>query len=316
MEHFYLHRFGPFVWEFAQGVGIRWYGLCYVLGFLVGYQLCVYLAKRHLTPLKVENVSDFITWAALFGVLLGGRLGYTLLYDFERFCREPLSIVRVWEGGMASHGGILGLVAYTYYYAWKHRVSWTGIGDGLVSVAPPGLFFVRIANFINGELYGRIASVPWAVQFPSELREHPELLEKTPFANFPPDAVTALLREGGPDSAALEEALRTVLPPRYPSQLIEALLEGVVLFVVLWLMRTRLRVPRGVLAGTFFILYALLRIAGEQFRQPEDFNYGMPRGVFLSFFLIVIGVLFFGFALRRPVYEEALSGSVPRNSKP
>ncbi len=316
MEHFYLHRFSPFVWEFAQGVGIRWYGLCYVLGFLVAYQLCVHLARRRLMPLEAEKVSDFITWAALFGVLLGGRLGYTLLYDFERFCREPLSILRVWEGGMASHGGILGLVAYTYYYARRNKLSWTGIGDSLVTVAPPGLFFVRIANFINGELYGRIASVPWAVQFPTEIREHPELLEKTPFVNLAPDAVTALLHKGGPDAAALEQVLRTVLPPRYPSQLIEALLEGVVLFLALWLMRTRVRVPRGVLTGTFFVLYALLRIAGEQFRQPEDFNFGMPRGVFLSFFLIAIGVLFLGFALRRPLYEEALSGGLSPKSRP
>ncbi len=312
MEHYYLHRFGPFVWEFAHGVGIRWYGMCYVLGFLAGYQLYLHLAQRRLTPLMPEQVSDFITWGALFGVLLGGRAGYTLLYDFDRFCREPLSIVRVWEGGMASHGGILGLVAYTYYYAWKHKVSWTGIGDSLVAVAPPGLFFVRIANFINGELYGRIASVPWAVQFPTELKEHPDLLDKTAFANLQPDAVLPLLREGGPDASELEQVLRTVLPPRYPSQLIEALFEGVVLFVILWVMRTKLRLPRGVLTGAFFVLYALLRIAGEQFRQPEDFNFGLPRGVFLSFFLIAIGAAFLIFALRRPIYETGLERATPK----
>ncbi|NBV86105.1 MAG: prolipoprotein diacylglyceryl transferase [Verrucomicrobia bacterium] len=315
MEHFYLHTFSPFVWEFAHGVGVRWYGLCYVLGFLAGHYLYVHLARRRLVPLPPQSVSDFITWGALFGVLLGGRLGYTLLYDFERFCREPLSILRVWEGGMASHGGILGLVVYTYYYARRHKVSWTGIGDGLVTVAPPGLFFVRVANFINGELYGRIASVSWAVQFPSELREHPELLDKTPFANAAPESLVAVLREGGPDAPALEAALRAALPPRYPSQLIEAALEGVVLFVVLWLMRTRLRVPRGVLTGAFFVLYALLRIAGEQFRQPEDFNFGLPRGVFLSFFLIGIGVLFLGFALKKPVYEAAFSAESSRQPK-
>ncbi len=315
MEHFYLHTFSPFVWEFAHGVGVRWYGLCYVLGFLAAYYLYVHLARRRLVPLPPESVSDFITWGALFGVLLGGRLGYTLLYDFDRFCREPLSILRVWEGGMASHGGILGLVAYTYYYAWRHKVSWTGIGDGLVTVAPPGLFFVRIANFINGELYGRIASVPWGVQFPSELREHPELLDKTPFVNASPESLVAVLRERGPDASAIEAALRSVLPPRYPSQLIEAALEGVVLFVVLWLMRTRLRVPRGVLTGTFFVLYALLRIAGEQFRQPEDFNYGLPRGVFLSFFLIGIGALFLIFALKQRVYEAGFSVESPSQPK-
>jgi phosphatidylglycerol:prolipoprotein diacylglycerol transferase len=304
MEHFYLHKLSPFLIEFSRGFGIRWYGLGYVLSFLAAYRLFVHLAERRLAPIKPEAVSDFITWAALFGVLLGGRLGFVLLYDFPKLLEDPMSLFRVWEGGMASHGGILGLVVFTFYYARRHGVSWTGVGDSLVTVAPPGLFLVRMANFINGELYGRVAQVAWAVQFPTELREHPGLLEGTPFAQMPPEGVLDALRKGGASSAELERVLREVLPARHPSQIYEALLEGCVLFLALWMMRTKLRVPRGVLTGTFFVLYAVLRIIGEQFRQPEDFNFGMPRGVFLSFFLIAIGGVFIAAALRRPEYEE------------
>ncbi len=303
MEHFYLHKLSPFLVEFHTGFGIRWYGLAYVLSFMVAYRLFFGLAERRLAPLKPEAVSDFITWAALFGVLLGGRLGFVLLYDFQRLLLDPVSLFRVWEGGMASHGGILGLVAFTFYYAKRHGVSWTGIGDSLVSVAPPGLFLVRMANFINGELYGRVARVSWAVQFPTELRERPELLEGTALGSSSPEAVIELSRRGGEGAAEVDRILREVLPPRHPSQLYEAFLEGVVLFSVLWFLRTRVRVPRGVLTGVFFILYAVLRIVGEQFRQPEDFNFGMPRGVFLSLFLIAIGGVFLAVAFRKPEYE-------------
>jgi phosphatidylglycerol:prolipoprotein diacylglycerol transferase len=130
------------------------------------------------------------------------------------------------------------------------------------------------------------------------------LLEKTAFAQLPPEGALELIRRGGSGAVELERVLREVLPSRHPSQIYEAFLEGVVLFATLWLMRTRFRVPRGVLTGTFFILYALLRILGEQFRQPEDFNFGMPRGVFLSLFLILIGAAFVGAAFRRPSYES------------
>jgi phosphatidylglycerol:prolipoprotein diacylglycerol transferase len=163
---------------------------------------------------------------------------------------------------------------------------------------------VRIANFINGELYGRETSVAWAVQFSTELKESPTLLEATPYANLQPDAVLDQVRTGtGPDLAGLEAALRNVLPPRHPSQLYEALLEGALLFAILWTLKTRLRLPTGVVTGAFFVCYALLRIIGEQFRQPEDFNFGLPRGVFLSFFLIVMGAGFAVWGWRRGDYR-------------
>jgi phosphatidylglycerol:prolipoprotein diacylglycerol transferase len=305
METFYLHRLSPFLVEFGSGsgIGVRWYGLSYVLSFLLANWLLVRLARRGLAPIAQDKVGDFITWAALFGVLLGGRLGFVLLYDLPHLLAEPLSLLRVWEGGMASHGGILGLVFYTLYYARANRLSWTGIGDALVCVAPPGIFLVRLANFINGELYGREARVNWAVQFPTEISESPALLEGTAYANLQPDLLLEQLRsKTGADPAGLEAFLRSVLPPRHPSQIYEALLEGALLFAILWVLRTRFRLPTGVVTGAFFVFYALLRIVGEQFRQPEDFNFGMPRGVFLSLFLVVLGICFAFFGWRRGDY--------------
>lgn len=300
MDAHLLHRLSPFVWEITEGIGLRWYGVAYVAAFILGGKLYQALSVRRLNPMNPAQVGDFIQWAAVFGVMLGGRLGYVLLYDFQRFVSEPLSAIRVWEGGMSSHGGILGLVLFTLYWAKRYRLSWTGIGDSLVVVAPLGLMLVRFANFINGELFGRISQVPWAMQFPTEVREHPELLTGTKLAEMAPELVVRLSRSDD----AVVAILRDVLPLRHPSQLYEAFLEGVVLLVVLWLMRTRMRVPRGVLTGVFFIFYALLRIIGEQFRQPEDFNFGMPRGVFLSLFLILIGLVFLVAALMRPEYED------------
>jgi phosphatidylglycerol:prolipoprotein diacylglycerol transferase len=305
METFYVHRLSPFLVEFGSGsgIGVRWYGLSYVLSFLVGNWLLVRLARKGLAPIAPDKAGDFITWAALFGVLLGGRLGFVLLYDLPHLVAEPLSMLRVWEGGMASHGGILGLVFYTLYYAHAHRLSWTGIGDALVCVAPPGIFLVRLANFINGELYGREARVPWAVQFPTEIGESPALLEGTAYANLPLDVLLEQWRsKPSADPAGLEATLRSVLPPRHPSQIYEALLEGALLFGILWVLRTRFRLPTGVVTGAFFVFYALLRIVGEQFRQPEDFNFGMPRGVFLSLFLVVLGIVFAVSGWRRGDY--------------
>jgi hypothetical protein len=153
------------------------YGLAYVLAFVSSYLLFLWLAKRGFADLPVERVGDFITGAALFGVIIGGRLGYVFFYKPEML-REPLSILRVWEGGMSSHGGMLGLLLFTFYYAHRHKISWMNLGDNLVVTAPIGLFFGRCANFINGELYGRIANLPWAMQFPKELVDHPAEAER------------------------------------------------------------------------------------------------------------------------------------------
>jgi len=177
MFAYYLHNLDPIIFRIYDNVGPRWYGLAYVAAFVSSYFLFLWLSKRGYADLPPQRVSDFITGCALFGVIIGGRLGYVLFYKPEML-REPLSIFRVWEGGMSSHGGMVGLLLFTLYYARRHKISWLNLGDNLVVTAPLGLFFGRCANFINGELYGRIANVPWAMQFPKELLDHPQEAER------------------------------------------------------------------------------------------------------------------------------------------
>src|SRR5213592_2940804 len=172
MFAYYLHNLDPIIFRIYDNVGPRWYGLAYVLAFICGYLVFLWLAKRGYADLPPQRVGDFITGAALFGVIIGGRLGYVFFYNPEML-RAPLSILRVWEGGMSSHGGMIGLLLFTLYYAHRHKISWMNLGDNLGVTAPVGLFFGRCANFINGELYGRITTVPWAIQFQKELLDHP-----------------------------------------------------------------------------------------------------------------------------------------------
>ncbi len=288
MLAYYLHHLDPFIWDFGNGFGLRWYGMAYVLAFVCGFLLYRHLVRRGYSDMREEQVGDFITWGAVFGVMLGGRLGYLLFYVPHEFLRDPLLLFKTLGGGMSSHGGMIGLILFTLYFAWRHKLSWLSIGDNLCVVAPIGLFFGRVANFINGELWGREANVPWAVRFPQEM------------SGLPSRAVIA----GDP---MVRERLSEILPPRHPSQLYEALLEGVVLFLILWGLRRHGRMPRGVLTGLFFVCYAILRIIGEIFRVPDSaWAVGaLSAGQFLSLFLVLIGICFIVTGLRRPVYEPA-----------
>lgn len=302
---FYLHNLDPFIFRVTETFGPRWYGMAYVLAFLAGYLLFGWLAKRGYADLPVAQVGDFITWAALFGVMIGGRLGYVLFYK-PSMLTEPLSILKIWEGGMSSHGGIIGLVLFTLYYSRRHKISWTNLGDNLCVVAPLGLFFGRCANFINGELYGRPATAPWAVQFPKELHENPTLADRALglAQQVDPDlrSVDAVIT-AAQSNPRLEDVLRLVITPRHPSQIYEALVEGLLLFAILWIVRTRTRQPNGVLTGLFLGLYAIFRIIVEQFREPDAPMIGIfTRGQFFSFFLVAIGFAFIVAAVRRPVY--------------
>lgn len=311
---YYVHDLSPFIVRFGERVGLHWYGFAYVLAFVCGYGVIVHLARRGYGPLRAEQVGDFITMAAIFGVMLGGRLGWVLFYGLEQDHTGELWWywpVALWKGGMASHGGILGLVLFTWFYAWRHRYSWPAVGDNLVVAAPLGLFFGRLANFVNGELWGRVVpgaapgeSGPWwAVQFPKELLPGTELFQQAQRAVVAVDPRAAV----DPAAAAYADptvraALGAVLPPRYSSQLIEAALEGVVLFMILWLIRTRTRAPVGTLTGVFMVAYALLRIVGEQFREPDvgiPFTLGLTRGQFLSLFMILLGAGFLAYAAVR-----------------
>ena len=314
MLAYYLHNFDPFIFRLWDNVGPRWYGMAYVLAFLFAYLLLRVLSRRGYLDLPQSALGDFVTWVALFGVMVGGRLGYVLFYQPEML-REPLSILRVWEGGMSSHGGIIGIVIFTLIYSRRHKLPWTNPGDSLCVAAPIGLFLGRCANFINGELYGRVTSVPWAVQFPKELFEAENAAEA--------DRALAACQQVDPSLRSVEsiveavrtspqiaETLRGILSPRHPSQLYEALLEGAVLFIILWVVRTRFRTPNGFITGLFLIVYSVFRIIVENFREPDAPLIGMfTRGQFFSFFLVAIGIGFIIVAKRRPTYPRKLADS-------
>jgi phosphatidylglycerol:prolipoprotein diacylglycerol transferase len=312
MFAYWVHSLDPFAVQFGGGFGVRWYGLAYLAAFAAAFLIYRHLAQRGFSVIPADQVADFITGCAVFGVLVGGRLGYMLFYDFDGLIRNPLTLLRVWEGGMSAHGGILGVVLYTLWYAWRHGVNWPGLGDNLVVGAPLGLFFGRLANFINGELYGRPASVPWAVKFPHEVHELPLAVQREVVASAEqfsggPRGLDQVV-EAAQSSPAWREILGTYLVPRHPSQLYEATLEGLVLFALLWLLRTRVRTANGVVTGAFFVGYALLRSFGEFFRQPDAGYVGwLTRGQFLSVFLVLIGLAFWAAARRRPVYPPALA---------
>jgi phosphatidylglycerol:prolipoprotein diacylglycerol transferase len=341
MLAYYLHDLQPFIFRLWDNVGPRWYGLAYVLAFLCSYFLFSWLAKcgyadlgtvrnqkrldvissiahRRIERMAVSSqVADFITGCALFGVILGGRLGYVLFYKPEML-RDPISILRVWEGGMSSHGGMLGIFFFALFYARRHHLSWRNLGDNLVVTAPIGLFFGRCANFINGELYGRAANFPWAVQFPKELLDNSAAAERAisacakidPSLTTPEAIVAAVHRQ-----PQVKEILRTILTPRHPSQLYEAFFEGIVLFVILWIVRTRTRAPNGLLIGLFFICYAIFRIVVENFREPDaTLIAGFTRGQFLSFFLIAIGIAFIVAAKMKPTFPKRMTNAECRRN--
>jgi len=309
----YVHNLNPIALPIYGGLALRWYGLAYLMGFMAGFLLLRHLAQRGLWVLKPEKVADFIAACALFGVFLGGRLGYIFFYHlpkvgWETLAQDPMLVFRVWEGGMASHGGILGLAIFTWVYAKKQNVSWAGLADGLSVVGPLGLFFGRAANFVNGELYGRVAhDVPWAVKFPQSLLQESEENQAMAWqacTRLDPTLATAQsldpLIAAARSNPKLSETLGEFLPPRHPSQIYEGLLEGLLLFAILWGVRMKFpKAPAGLLTGLFFALYAVFRIFGEQFREPDAAMVGfLTKGQFFSFFMFLFAALFFAHAWR------------------
>ncbi|HJA76472.1 MAG TPA: prolipoprotein diacylglyceryl transferase [Candidatus Desulfovibrio gallistercoris] len=205
---------------------LRWYGLMYLFAFVGGWILGRLRASRPGSGWRAQDVDDLLTFVML-GVILGARLGYVLFYDLAEYIRDPLEIFRVWNGGMSFHGGLLGVVGAFWYFSRTRKKPFLDVADFIAPLVPQGLFFGRLGNFINGELWGKPSDLPWAMIFPS----------------------------GGPW-------------PRHPSQLYEALLEGVALFVVLWLFSARKRRP-GAVAGLFALLYGIFRFAVEFVRVPD-----------------------------------------------
>jgi phosphatidylglycerol:prolipoprotein diacylglycerol transferase len=238
---------------------IRWYALAYISGLLIGAWLVRILVQRTPAVAHPERVSDFLTWATI-GVVLGGRLGYVLFYQPSRFLAHPAEILAVWGGGMSFHGGMLGVAAAILLFCRRNRINVLGFADRIAVAAPIGLFLGRVANFINGELWGREAPewLPWAMVFPGE-------------------------SAGG--------------LPRHPSQLYQAGLEGILLFAVMLLLARSeaIRARFGCLTGAFLCGYALARIVGECFRQPDPFlNFlyaGTTMGQLLSLPMLAAGIL-------------------------
>ncbi|MDP0490247.1 MAG: prolipoprotein diacylglyceryl transferase [Verrucomicrobiota bacterium JB023] len=323
----YVHDLDPVIFS-AGPLAVRWYGLAYLAGFLTGWWLLKKMAERSLYPIAPDKISDFIALCALGGVFLGGRLGYVLFYMLPshegraQIAADPLTIIKVWEGGMASHGGILGICVCAYFYARKNQISWAALGDGLVCVAPLGVFFGRLANFINGELYGHVAKgVAWAVKFPGslfnpacdEFKSQNEAMvsaiqaaEGTTRENLIAAYETGangepLLNAAVRESDAVKDAIEPYLLPRHPSQIYEGLLEGLLLFGVLTFLRFRYpRLPHGLLTGLFFLLYAAGRIFVEQYRVPDSAMVGpLTKGQFYSLFFILIGAAFVFHAWRQ-----------------
>ncbi len=252
----WIHRIHPEVLRFGGTFAIRWYGISYLAAFLLGYFLLRRLLRQGLLPMTTERLQDFLAGICVFGVMLGGRLGYFLFYEISTLWENPLQLLKVWEGGMSSHGGMLGCLAYLLWWARRERADVWVLGDNFVTVVPLGLGLGRLANFINGELWGRAASVPWAMVFPLERPE------------FQPGGAWERYRY---DLGFLRGALdRGWLTPRHPSQLYQAFAEGFVLFGLLWWLRHRAESRRpGRLCAVFFAGYGLARFGMEFFREPD-----------------------------------------------
>lgn len=233
---------------------VHWYGLMYLFGFIGAWLLAYRRARRPDTVIEPKQAEDLIFYGAM-GIVIGGRVGYILFYNFEAWLNDPLLLFRVWEGGMSFHGGLIGTAIAMLLFARKIHKNFFDIVDFVAPFAPLGIFFGRIGNFIGGELYGRATDVPWAIVFPS-------------------------------DPTGL---------PRHPSQLYEALLEGLVLFIVLFWFSSKPR-PRASVIGLFLVLYGTFRFVVEFFREPDahimfDLFGWMTRGQILSLPMIALGLV-------------------------
>ncbi|MBQ7022052.1 MAG: prolipoprotein diacylglyceryl transferase [Akkermansia sp.] len=317
----YIHNLDPVLLAIpGTPLAVRWYGLAYVAGFILGYLVLLQLSKKKLYCVEADKLSDFITWVCILGVLMGGRLGEFFFYwlpehGFSGLVDDPRWVFRVWEGGMASHGGIIGVLLVAVWYARRNNLSLPAVTDGLAIVCTIGLFFGRVANFINGELYGRIcnASHALAMKFPQELFSLP--IEKqiqarvavdhalgAPIENFMLRSNTGAITEGYGDAIlrlcrehpAAGEALGQFLTPRYPSQLFEAAGEGLILFAILITLRLTWRnAPAGIFSALFCFLYSAARITCECFKEPDaNVWYGITQGQALSFVIIALGFAF------------------------
>ncbi len=261
---------------------LRWYSLAYLAGIFIGYWYLLKLLKQPGAPMARRHADDLVFYAAL-GIILGGRIGYVLFYNLSYYLQNPIDILKLWDGGMSFHGGVIGTTLGILYLARKEKLPWLRIHDYVACCVPFGLLFGRLANFVNHELWGAPANVPWAVRFP--------------------------------EIAATRE---TILgPPRHPTQLYEAGLEGLVLFAILWWMfwKTDARYQPGKLVGAFILFYGLFRFAVEFVREPDAqlagfaASTGLHMGQWLSLPMIAGGLYLMITAAGRRVRVEPTLGT-------
>lgn len=335
----WVHNLDPFLIQFSESLGIRWYGLAYMFGFISGALIMIFLAKRGRHTLPAEQVTDFITYVVL-GTMIGGRLGYALFYSHDLLTdfstKFPFwGVLAVWEGGMASHGGIMGIMVASALYAKRHKQNWLHLGDLTTLGGAIGIFCGRLANFINGELAGRVVNsdVPWAVKFPTDLYrwtnyERPRLaglVDVVKELGVAPetwnqwlgqystnaqaryqvseiiDRIIAAVQNG---NASIATKLQPLLDARHPSQLYEAALEGLLVFLVCFFAWRKPQKP-GVVGAIFLTTYAIVRIIGEQFRMPDAHigfqMFGLTRGQILSIVMLLGSIVFLWWVSRRKV---------------
>lgn len=244
---------GPFDFPWIGTIGplsIHWYGITYLIGFACYYLLGQYRLKNHPSTWNSEQLSDFLFYGAI-GIIAGGRLGWVIFYNDTSLLQDPLLPLRVWDGGMSFHGGLMGVILAMVYFKNKSKKSFYEISDFIVPLVPTGIFSVRIGNFLNGELWGRVTDKPWGMIFPDSL---PYNLQPI---NVTADSWQKLYQEGQLDVFA-----------RHPSTLYEAFGEGLITFIVVWLVANRAKM-RGTVSAVFLLSYGTARFVVEFFREPD-----------------------------------------------
>jgi len=260
---------------------LRWYSLAYLAGIFIGYWYLLRLIREPGSPMARRHADDLVFYSAL-GIILGGRIGYVLFYNLSYYLQHPLDILKLWDGGMSFHGGMLGTVLGILYLSHKEKLNWLRVHDYVACCVPFGLFFGRLANFVNHELWGAPTNVPWAVRFP--------------------EVIQGILVTG---------------PPRHPSQLYEAILEGIILFVILcWMFwKTQARYEPGKLVGTFIFFYGIFRFLVEFVREPDAQLVGFAQatglhmGQWLSLPMIILGAWLMWTAKGRRQRVEPIAGA-------
>jgi phosphatidylglycerol:prolipoprotein diacylglycerol transferase len=327
----YLHHLDPFVFQITETIGLRWYGVAYIAGFFTAWLVFRWMSKHKRSTLRLESAGDLV-FACVLGVLVGGRLGYGLFYDPSMFITFSPTFpwweaVSIHHGGMSSHGGILGVLITFVIWGRKNNVSAMHLFDIGSICTTPGLLYGRLANFINGELWGNPlpkeaqASPPWwSVKYPAEITEvwlvnpqqHTEQLQLVDTlqssviggASFYENVV----KQAYTGNSEVIQTIQPSLTAWYPSQLIQAIAEGPVLLVVLLVIWWKPRKP-GVLSGWFLVLYGLMRMYTEEYRQPDagvELTMGLSRGQLLSVCMAAIGAAMILYCARR--HTEKLGG--------